>query len=92
MHGIASPDDPSRELDRLDITESIQFLGKGAARFRPSDVGHQAEMVQHVCDPLGWDSGRSRGYRVRVQSPLTNAQYCIAFDPRQIREAESNAQ
>jgi hypothetical protein len=86
VRGMASPDDPTRELDRLDVTETIQFLGKGAARFRASEVGRHVEMVQYVCDQLGWDSDRLRGYRIRVQYPLTVAQYCIAFDPLPVRD------
>ncbi|UCF33577.1 MAG: hypothetical protein JSV78_14715, partial [Phycisphaerales bacterium] len=80
LRGIAAPDDPSRELDRFDIMDSIQSLGKGAARFRASEVGRHVEIVQYVCDKLGWESNRLRGYRVRVQYPLFSAQYCIAFD------------
>jgi hypothetical protein len=46
-------------------------------------------MVQHVCTKLGWDSDRLRGYRVRVQYPLLNAQYCTAFDSPPIRPADA---
>jgi hypothetical protein len=81
IRGIASPEDSSRDLDRLDLVESVQPLGKGVARFRASDVGRHAEMVQYICDRLGWDGSRLRGYRVHVQYPVLNAQYCLALDP-----------
>lgn len=81
VRGIASPDDPTREFDRMDIVETIQSLGKGAARFRATELGSHVEIVQHVCARLGWDSRRLRGYRVRVQYPLLTAQHCIAFSP-----------
>jgi alkylated DNA repair dioxygenase AlkB len=89
VRGLASPGDPSREFDRIDTVESIQPLGKGASRFRASEVGRHVEIVQHVCDKLGWNSDRLRGYRVRVQYPLLNAQYCIAFDPPPLRADET---
>ncbi|HNQ23037.1 MAG TPA: hypothetical protein PKK06_08085 [Phycisphaerae bacterium] len=87
VRGMASPDDPARELDRLHGAETLQALGTGVARFRASEVGRYVEMVQYVCQKLGWDSNRLRGYRVRVQYPLLNAQYCIAFDPPPIRDS-----
>lgn len=79
--GMSIPGDPTRDVDRLDMMESIQPLGKGAARFRLNEVGRNVEMVQYVCDRLGWDSGRLRGYRVRVQYPLMHVAYCVAFQP-----------
>ena len=87
VRGVSLPDDPSRELDRLDVAESLQSLGKGVERFRASEVGRQVEMIQYLCERLGWDFRRLRGYRVRVQYPLTNAQYCIAFPPAPLRGA-----
>ena len=85
IRGLATPGDPSREFDRIDTVEDLQPLGKGASRFRASEVGQHVEIVQHVCDKLGWNSDLLRGYRVRVQYPLINAQYCIAFDPVPLR-------
>lgn len=81
IRGLASPDDPERTLDRLDVIEVIEPLGKGASRFRATEVGRHVEMVEYVCGKLGWDSSRLRGYRVRVQYPVFGAQYCVVFDP-----------
>ncbi len=83
--GLASPDDPTSEFDRMASTETIQSLGKGVEQFRASEVGRHVEMVQHVTERLGWDATRLRGYRVRVQYPLLNAQYCVAFAPAPLR-------
>lgn len=85
IRGLAAPGDPSREFDRIDAVEELQSLGKGASRFRAAEVGQHVEMVQHVCDKLGWNSDLLRGYRVRVQYPLMNAQYSIAFDEIPLR-------
>ncbi|HRT40900.1 MAG: hypothetical protein KBH81_12005 [Phycisphaerae bacterium] len=81
VNGLADANDPARDIDRLELQESVQVLGKGAARFRATEVGRHVEMVQYVCDQLNWDSNRLRGYRLRVQYPLYNAQYCLVFDP-----------
>lgn len=88
IRGVAEPDDPSRELDRVDLGESLQSLGTGAARFRATEVGRHAEIVQHVCERLNWDSNKLRGYRVRVQYPLSQVQFCIVFSPPPIRAAQ----
>lgn len=87
--GMASPDDPGRELDRIESVETVQPLGKGVGRFRASEVGCHVEIVEHVCERLGWDSARLRGYRVRVQYPLLNAQHCIVFSPLPVRDADA---
>ena len=87
MHGLANPNDRLRDIDRLDMAESVQMLGKGVARFRAADVGRHVEMVEYVCEQLGWDAARLRGYRVHVQYPLFNTQYCLAFSPTPPRPA-----
>jgi len=85
IHGLSAPGDPARELDRLDMMESIQPLGMGASRFRLNEVGRHVEMVQHLCDKLGWDSSCLRGYRVRVKYPLMHVAYCVAFNHLPLR-------
>ncbi len=81
FYGHASPNDPARDIDRINVVESVHALGRGASRFRASEVGRHVEMVQHVCAALGWDSGRLRGYRCRVQYPILHAQYCMVMGP-----------
>ncbi len=81
--GIASPNDPTREIDRLDCTSSIESLGHGVDRFHSTEYPRHVELVQHVCDKLEWDSSRLRGYRLRVQYPIASAQYSIVFTPPQ---------
>ena len=81
QYGFGSPNDPTRDVDRLKVMELIQYLGKGITRFRATEVGRHVEMVQHVCDLLGWDSDRLRGYRCRIEYPMLHAQYSMVFDP-----------
>jgi hypothetical protein len=81
IRGLASANDPDRDADRMDSIDTIQYLGRGASRFRTADVGRHLDQVQYVCDQLGWDSSRLRGFRCRAAYPLMHSQYSIYFDP-----------
>lgn len=79
--GAANPTDPSRDMDRIDVLESIAEIGVGLERFRTREVARYAEMVQAACDVLGWDSSRFRGYRCRVDYPVYGTQVSMVFRP-----------
>lgn len=71
--------DPAREQDRLHFHESIRPLGLGTASARLAHVSRYVEMLDHVCERLGWDAGVFRGYRLDVEYPIYGAQYMIGF-------------
>lgn len=79
--GIANPTDAARDMDRIDVLDSIQSLGTQVSRFRTKDVARYSEMVRFVCDKLGWDSERFRGYRCRVDYPVHGTQVSMIFEP-----------
>ena len=79
--GIANPLDSSRRLDRRDVSESIQDMGTRISRFRTREVARYPEMVQHVCEQLGWDSERFRGFRCRVEFPVYGYHFAMIFEP-----------
>ena len=79
--GLASPTDASRRLDRRDVLESIQNMGTRTSGFRTKEVARYVDMVQHVCDKLGWDSSKFRGYRCRVEYPVYGYQVAVIFEP-----------
>jgi len=79
--GVANPTDPSRDMDRIDVLESIQEIGTRMERFRTKEVARYVEMVRFVCDELGWDSNRFRGYRCRVDYPVHGTQVSMIFQP-----------
>jgi hypothetical protein len=79
--GVANPTDPSRNMDRIDVLESIQDLGTQMERFRTKEVARYVEMVQFVCDELGWDGDRFRGFRCRVDFPVYGTQVSMIFEP-----------
>jgi hypothetical protein len=78
---VANPNSLADHVYRLSVTEKIEFLGKGVARFRVAEVGHYVEMIRHVCEKLGWDPERLRGYRCHIRYPIVGASACIVFDP-----------
>lgn len=78
---VANPNSSADFVYRLNVTETIEFLGTGVARFRVAEVGQYVEMVRHVCDKLGWDPERLRGYRCHIRYPIVGASACAVFDP-----------
>jgi len=81
VNGVADMNDVTRDIDRLDLKETIEPLGTGTARFRVAEVGHYAEILRHVFAKLGWDEREFRGYRCKVQYPVYGAQFYMAFTP-----------
>lgn len=79
--GLADATDSSRDTDRLDTFESIQRMGTDLSGFRIKDVARYSEMIQFVCDRLGWESTRFRGYRCRVEFPIPGTQVMMVFQP-----------
>jgi hypothetical protein len=79
--GTAWVNDPARDIDRMDVLETVEYLGRDASRFFCADVPTYAGLVRSVCDELGWDASAFRGYRARVQYPVTGWQFCMAFRP-----------
>ena len=56
-------------LDRLDVFERVEYLGDGLSVLRTPDVPRYDQMIQHVCDRLGWDPDMLDTYRVRMEYP-----------------------
>jgi hypothetical protein len=79
--GVANPTDASRDMDRIDVLESIQDMGSQIERFRTKEFAGYIEMVHYVCDKLGWDSNRFRCYRCRVDFPVYGTQVSMVFEP-----------
>ena len=81
VNGIADLNDRARDIDRLDLCESIQPLGTGISRFRAPDVPRYTELLQHACTELGWEGDRFRGFRCRIEYPIYGSQVMMAFSP-----------
>lgn len=81
VRGIANPTDPSRDMDRIDVLETILNLGTQSSRFRTTEVACYSDMVRFVCEKLGWDSECFRGFRCRVEFPVYGTQVSMIFKP-----------
>jgi hypothetical protein len=73
--------DAARDIDRLDVSESIEFLGHDMRRFSAAEIPRYGEMLLHLADRFGWDPSRFRGYRTRIRYPVFGWQVCLAFEP-----------
>ncbi len=81
LGGTVDMNDPAREVDRLDVAETIEFLGWDTASFRASEVPHYSEIIALVCEKRGWDHRKFRGYRCRAQYPIYGSQFSMSFIP-----------
>lgn len=80
FEGVANPNDPTRDIDQIDMVESISALGKGTRGFRSTEISRYGELVSHVLDQARFDGSKMRGYRVRIDYPLYGSQVMMLFD------------
>lgn len=77
--GVADVFDPRRELDRLDLLETIVPLGKGLSGFRSGGVPRYQDLIRDVMARLGHDAARFRAFRCEIDYPLYGSQTSIVF-------------
>ena len=78
--GLVDVNDPAREIDRLDVVESLTRLKGGVQRYRASSVPKYVELLEHVCDRIGCDGSALAGSRCRSQYPLYGSQLSMVFE------------
>lgn len=71
---------PGLLKDPLELFQGLIPLGYGLASFRAPGIPRYVDMIQHVCQKLGWNPDDLRGYRLDIEYPIYGAQYIIAFD------------
>ncbi|MBX3378586.1 MAG: hypothetical protein KF805_00700 [Phycisphaeraceae bacterium] len=79
IRGTADRNDPSRDIDQLDLLESLESLGTGLDRFASSDVPQYRQMLEHIFSRLRYNSMDLRGFRVASDYPLYGSQYAMSF-------------
>lgn len=79
--GVADINDPTRDVDRMDMIESVQLLGRGTAKWRNTRVASYVEMLREVFGRLGWDDSEFRGFRCAIDYPVYGSQVAMAFEP-----------
>jgi len=80
VDGVASVNDRSRDISRLDLQEFVKSLGRGAGALRSERVPNYLEMVRRVFASLKWDDASFRTYRCEIDYPLYGEQVVMAFD------------
>lgn len=79
FEGVANVNDRRRDLDRLDLLESVESLGF-PAKVRSGDMSEYGRLVE-VAIGARWDYERTwfRGYRCRIDYPIYGTQVVMSF-------------
>jgi hypothetical protein len=81
LEGVADVNERSRDIDRLDMIETIQMLGRGAAPLRIAEIPTYVDLLRYAFDSMGWADTKFRAYRCRIDYPVYGSQVVVAFDP-----------
>ena len=81
FEGVANVNDRSRDMDRLELQDTVLPLGNGLERVRSAHVPDLDALLQHVFAQMNWDPAEFRGYRLHSDYPLYGSQVTLAFDP-----------
>jgi hypothetical protein len=77
IHGRCNPNDPSHDVRRLHLAESIHELGTGLSCARHAELSRYTEALDHVASRRGWDPMGFRAFRCEIQYPMYGSQVCI---------------
>jgi hypothetical protein len=77
--GLADRNDSARDIDQFELLETVDHLGVGVARFGSSDVPRYREILEYICQQVGYDGSILRGYRVTSAYPIYGSQYAMSF-------------
>lgn len=81
LEGVADVNNPSRDIDRVNMLETIESLGVSVSRVGSSVIPSYSQMLGHAFDGLGWDRGAYRVYRCHIDFPVYGTQVAMCFDP-----------
>lgn len=79
--GLADVNDPARDIDRIELEESIEALGPDMTKYEISGIHTYGKMLAHLCDRFGWEPRDFRAYRTQIAYPVHGWQVCLAFEP-----------
>ncbi len=77
--GPVRPEDPERDIDRMELIERVELLGAGTAGVRLVEIPHYVRLLEHAYATLGWDPADFRGFRVQVDFPLVSSQVSLTL-------------
>jgi hypothetical protein len=78
--GPANPNDPARDIDRIDTEATIESLPLDFERIQAPDIPNYPQMLQRVFTAISQPPSAYRVYRLRIAYPLHGFQYVIAFN------------
>lgn len=78
--GPANPNDPTRDIDRIDFPERVEALGLAPDRFEAPEIPRYDEMVRRVFGQIGQPIDKFRVFRLRMAYPVPGFQCVMAFD------------
>lgn len=78
--GPADIEDPARLHDRVVSPVDLVPIAEPAADLRLVRLPSYGGMIGKVCQRIGYDTARLRGWRLRVPYPLYGFQWVLAFD------------
>lgn len=58
------------ECDRLQVLETVQYMGKASDVLHTPEVPRYSDMISFVFDRVGWDASRFDVYRFRMEYPI----------------------
>jgi hypothetical protein len=67
------------QRDRLPVPETVEPRGSGVEALSTPEVPRYPEMVEHVCDRLGWDVETFDVYRVHMEYPYVPSMISIDY-------------
>jgi hypothetical protein len=80
FEGVADVNDPTRDMDRMDLVESLKPLGQSLSMLRLAEVPGYQDLLSMTFDKLGLDRSKLKGFRTRIDYPLYGSQVTVAFD------------
>ncbi|MFT5285787.1 MAG: hypothetical protein ACI8TQ_001955 [Planctomycetota bacterium] len=81
LEGYADVNDRTRDLDRMELAESVNALGHGSMELRIPEFPKYVELLRHIYSEMRWDESEFRNYRCRIEYPIYGSQVALAFDP-----------
>jgi hypothetical protein len=77
--GIASVNDPSRVIDRIEHNERVNTLGSGLRSARLAEYPRYTELLGAAIERIGFNAANFRVYRCRIEYPLYGSQVHLCF-------------
>lgn len=79
FEGVANINEAARDIDRLDMLETVTPLGLGIDRAGSAEVPRARELLARACSAAGMEGARLRGFRVRIEYPIYGSQATMSF-------------